>query len=217
MNILGQMREHMSTTRIKKLWWIGTRDMLADGLNKGAVSRKALLLALTKGTSYCQHGIQEPLLFRQHRRYSWNRDWLANYLFFPRTNTATCFICVTPLLLLFLLSLSLSLSLSLYNLLFMIAWQQVFAPPLTIISRPVSRGARSMAMTAPAMPTAASASQPQTLEEAAEALHAEYGRIRETISRNRALTTRRMGPYFRAEVLHEPLIPRFFPSHSREH
>ena len=47
--------------------------------------------------------------------------------------------------------------LSLYNLLFMIARQQVFAPPLTIISRPVSRGARSMAMTAPAMPTAASA------------------------------------------------------------
>ena len=66
-----------------------------------------------------------------------------------------------------------------------------------------------MAIAAPAMPAAASASQPQTLEEAAEALHAEYGLIRDTISRNRALTTRRMGPYFRAEVFHEPLIPRF--------
>ena len=55
MNILGQMREHMSTTRIKKLWWIDTRDMLADGLNKGAVSRKALLLALTKGLWHVEH------------------------------------------------------------------------------------------------------------------------------------------------------------------
>ena len=55
MNILGQMREHMSTTRIKKLWWIDTRDMLADGLNKGAVSRKALLLALTRGLWHVEH------------------------------------------------------------------------------------------------------------------------------------------------------------------
>ena len=31
MNILGQMREHMSTKRIKKLRWIETKDMLADG------------------------------------------------------------------------------------------------------------------------------------------------------------------------------------------
>ena len=54
-NILGQMREHMSTTRIKKLWWIDTRDMLADGLNKGAVSRKALLLALTRGLWHVEH------------------------------------------------------------------------------------------------------------------------------------------------------------------
>ena len=55
MNILGQMREHMSTTRIKKLWWIDTRDMIADGLNKGAVSRKALLLSLTKGLWHLEH------------------------------------------------------------------------------------------------------------------------------------------------------------------
>ena len=36
----------MSTQRIRRLLWIDTRDMLADGLNKGAVSRKALLIAL---------------------------------------------------------------------------------------------------------------------------------------------------------------------------
>ena len=37
-NILGQMREHMSTQRIRRLWWIDTRDMLAHGLNKGGSS-----------------------------------------------------------------------------------------------------------------------------------------------------------------------------------
>ena len=54
-NILGQMREHMTTQRIRRLWWIDTRDMLADGLNKGAVSRKALLTALTKGIWHVIH------------------------------------------------------------------------------------------------------------------------------------------------------------------
>ena len=47
--VLGQMREHMACHRIRTLWWIDTRDMLADGLNKGAISRKALLKALTQG------------------------------------------------------------------------------------------------------------------------------------------------------------------------
>ena len=54
-NILGQMREHMSYRRIRRLWWIDTRDMLADGLNKGAISRRALLTALTKGTWLVEH------------------------------------------------------------------------------------------------------------------------------------------------------------------
>ena len=30
------------------MWWMDTRDMLADGLNKRAVNRKALLIALMK-------------------------------------------------------------------------------------------------------------------------------------------------------------------------
>ena len=55
MNVLGQMREHMSTHRIRKLWWIDTRDMLADGLNKGAVSRRALVKALTQGVWNVEH------------------------------------------------------------------------------------------------------------------------------------------------------------------
>ena len=45
----------MSTHRIRTLWWIDTRDMLADGLNKGAVSRKALLEALTCGRWRVNH------------------------------------------------------------------------------------------------------------------------------------------------------------------
>ena len=49
-HVLGQMREHMFTRRIRQLFWIDTRDMLADGLNKGAVSRKPLFAALNLGT-----------------------------------------------------------------------------------------------------------------------------------------------------------------------
>ena len=48
-HVLGQMREHMFTRRIQNLYWIDTRDMLADGLNKGAVSRKPLFAALIHG------------------------------------------------------------------------------------------------------------------------------------------------------------------------
>ena len=61
MNILGQMREHMSTNRIRRLWWIDTRDMFADGLNKGAISRKALLTALTQGVWKVVHPIDSQL------------------------------------------------------------------------------------------------------------------------------------------------------------
>ena len=49
------MREHKSANKIKQVWWIDTRDMLADGLNKGAVSRKAVLRALTKGLWHVEH------------------------------------------------------------------------------------------------------------------------------------------------------------------
>ena len=45
----------MSTQRIRRLWWIDTRDMLADGFNKGGVSRKALLIALMKGVWQVAH------------------------------------------------------------------------------------------------------------------------------------------------------------------
>ena len=68
-----------------------------------------------------------------------------------------------------------------------------------------------MAMTTPAMPAAGVASRPQTLDERAEMLHSEYGRIRDTIRRTRTLALRHMGPYFKVQVLHEPPIARFHP------
>ena len=62
-NILGQMREHMSCRRIRALYWIDTRDMLADGLNKGAISRKPLMQALVQGIWRVIH----PLVLRLSR------------------------------------------------------------------------------------------------------------------------------------------------------
>ena len=36
------LREALLTNRLSRLWWVDTRDMIADGLNKGAVARGAL-------------------------------------------------------------------------------------------------------------------------------------------------------------------------------
>ena len=65
-----------------------------------------------------------------------------------------------------------------------------------------------MAMTAPAMPPAASVPESQTAEEKAEGYRASYNSIKGTLQKNRAAIFRGMGPYFRSEKLHEPLIPR---------
>ena len=47
-HVLGQLREHMMSKRIRLLWWVDTRDMLADGLYKGAVKRHAIVKAMIK-------------------------------------------------------------------------------------------------------------------------------------------------------------------------
>ena len=41
--ILLQLKEQLRTRAMSTLWWIDTRDMLAYGLNKGLISRAALL------------------------------------------------------------------------------------------------------------------------------------------------------------------------------
>ena len=40
---LAQLKEAMMAHSLHKLWWCDTRDMVSDALNKGAVSRVALL------------------------------------------------------------------------------------------------------------------------------------------------------------------------------
>ena len=51
----------MATRKIRQLYWIDTRDMLADGLNKGAISRKPLLQALKEGVWRVVHPLVKKL------------------------------------------------------------------------------------------------------------------------------------------------------------
>ncbi len=41
--LLLQLKEQLATGSLKKLWWCSTTDMVADGLNKGGVSRSAIM------------------------------------------------------------------------------------------------------------------------------------------------------------------------------
>ena len=42
-NHLHSIREQTRDGRIARLWWIDTRDMVADGLNKGGLPRDPIL------------------------------------------------------------------------------------------------------------------------------------------------------------------------------
>ena len=42
-NHLHSIREQVRDGRITRLWWIDTRDMVADGLNKGGLPREPIL------------------------------------------------------------------------------------------------------------------------------------------------------------------------------
>jgi hypothetical protein len=46
---LSQLKEQLLCWSLKRLWWVQTEDMVADGLNKGAISRAALLLLSNSG------------------------------------------------------------------------------------------------------------------------------------------------------------------------
>ena len=48
-NHLHSIREHLRDGRIARLWWIDTRDMVADGLNKGGLARDPILNLCEKG------------------------------------------------------------------------------------------------------------------------------------------------------------------------
>ena len=53
--ILLQIKELMTLNVIKYITWINTFDMLSDGLNKGLVSRSALLLVSSLGVWKINH------------------------------------------------------------------------------------------------------------------------------------------------------------------
>ncbi len=42
-SILLQLKKSLLTHSLKKLWWVDTRDMIADGLQKGSIGRAELL------------------------------------------------------------------------------------------------------------------------------------------------------------------------------
>jgi hypothetical protein len=52
---LAQLKEAMLAHSLSKLWWVDTRDMAADALNKGAISRAALLELANSGKWVLQH------------------------------------------------------------------------------------------------------------------------------------------------------------------
>ena len=59
---LAQLKEQMMCWSLKRLWWVDTRDMVADGLNKGAISRMGLLQLANSGRwdlLYKAHGFSE--------------------------------------------------------------------------------------------------------------------------------------------------------------
>jgi hypothetical protein len=47
--VLHQIKELLVCGALSALWWIDTHDMISDGLNKGAVGRKPLLLVASTG------------------------------------------------------------------------------------------------------------------------------------------------------------------------
>ena len=53
--VLLQVKEMLRSGTLRTLWWVDTRDMLADALNKGCVSREALLVACRTGSWVLKH------------------------------------------------------------------------------------------------------------------------------------------------------------------
>jgi hypothetical protein len=62
--VLLVLKEALQCHTMRTLWWCDTRDMLSDGLNKGAVSRAALIKAANEGLWILQH---DPIPFREAR------------------------------------------------------------------------------------------------------------------------------------------------------
>ena len=62
---LCQLKEALLCHSLSKLWWCDTHDMIADGLNKGAVSRQALLDLVNSGS----WNLNKPAIGHTESRY----------------------------------------------------------------------------------------------------------------------------------------------------
>ena len=49
------LRDKLERGILRRFWWAGTRDMLADGLTKGGVNRDALVSASEQGICRVSH------------------------------------------------------------------------------------------------------------------------------------------------------------------
>ena len=53
--LLYSLKEMLTSRILERLWWLQTTDRLTDGLNKGAVSRRAIVEAFIKGVWKTMH------------------------------------------------------------------------------------------------------------------------------------------------------------------
>jgi hypothetical protein len=47
--VLHQVKEGLLSWMLSRMWWVDTRDMAADGLNKGSCSREGLMVLANTG------------------------------------------------------------------------------------------------------------------------------------------------------------------------
>jgi len=53
--LLHSLKELLLSHALRRLWWCDARDMVADALNKGSCSRKAIMVAACSGTWSLAH------------------------------------------------------------------------------------------------------------------------------------------------------------------
>ena len=63
--LMLQLKQDLASGCLSKLWWTSTTDMLADALNKGAVSRSAILRACLQGAWILHH---DTVFHQEHQR-----------------------------------------------------------------------------------------------------------------------------------------------------
>jgi hypothetical protein len=64
--LIQRMRDELHSFRLNRLWWVDTRSMAADGMNKGTVPRDALLEVSMKGHWTVAH---EPCAYPTRYKY----------------------------------------------------------------------------------------------------------------------------------------------------